>query len=99
MHIDTFSYSKCSLQGAGNGIYLSPWNADKYFSAPTSLPVQPLPFLRMQIKNDPRFIYISYSLKRLNGKRREIQFYNFEKKVKGMKGEIIFFFSEGVSNL
>lgn len=58
MHIDTFSYSNCSLQDADNGIYLSPWNADKCFSAPASLPVQPLPFLRMQIKNDPRFIYI-----------------------------------------
>lgn len=60
MHIDNFAYSKCSLQETGNGIYLSPWNADKYFSAPTSLPVQTLPFLRMQIKNDPRFIYLVF---------------------------------------
>jgi hypothetical protein len=54
MHLDTFSYSKCSFQDAGNGIYLSPWNADKYFAAPTSLP---LPFLRMQIKTEQGCIY------------------------------------------
>ena len=60
MHIDTFSYSRFSLQDAGNGIYLNPWNVGKYFSAPTSLPVHPLPFLRMQIKNDPRFIYLVF---------------------------------------
>lgn len=32
-------------------------------------------------------VYISCSLKRLKGKRREIQFYNFGNKVKGMKRE------------
>jgi hypothetical protein len=65
MHIDTFSYSKCSFQDAGNGICLSPWDGDKYFAAPTSLPVQPQPFLRMQIKNEPRSIYLVFLEKSL----------------------------------
>jgi hypothetical protein len=58
MHLDTFSYSKCSFQDAGNTIYLSAWNVDKYIVAPTSLPLKPLPFLRMQIKTERRYIYI-----------------------------------------